>query len=404
MASDPQWRLASKDLPSIRWLGKGLSGYVYETTWLGNRYTRKDFPLGSVKRNYVFENEAKSLVDLDHPNIVKYFGYTVGKSSCSLLQEYVDENLQSALEKRIDAQRKMRLSSSISSTSEARILDVDEIKRSISNQAVVGSKTFQSVIPFQLPEAVDIMLQIAEGVKYLHDNEIAHGDLKPNNVLLHYLKPAQMIVKVADYGLVETKKLIKLVPKRSRHFEALMWKAPERLNELLGPLTENSDDPFTDSDTDSDGNTESYELFSKTRLAMADVFSFGLICLHLLGAEPIYPNWSLTQIREERMKYDRLQAPPAIPNNLKVLIVSCLEPQPSKRITFRGIYSMLKELLSKQLPLWSMPLELHSLVYHRMLLLSIYLLQVLSNDMIALMFQGHVLREHTVQDSRNCFT
>jgi serine/threonine protein kinase len=259
----------------------------------------------------------------------------------------VDDNLQSIIEKRMEAQNKS--SGSISHGS--RILDVDEIKRSISNQDMaVGSKMSESATPFKLPEAVDIMLQIATGMKYLHDNEIAHGDLKPNNVLLYISKSGQMIVKLADYGLVETKKRIKLVSKRTRHFEVLMWKAPERLEELLGPVSKNSDDPFTESDTDSDEEMESSVNFEKSRLAMADVYSFGLICLHILGGELLDPDLSLTRLREQRMKPIRPGPPSACPNYLRSMILSSLGPQSSRTPTFSGICSWLKASQSVQLP------------------------------------------------------
>jgi len=118
-------RLESKQLPSVRSLGKGLSGFIYETTWLGNRYARKDFPLGPVKRCYVFEKEVKPLFDLHHPNIVKCIGFTVEKSSCSLVQEYLDDDLQNTMQRRIEVQRKKNSSSTLRS----RVLNIDEIKR-----------------------------------------------------------------------------------------------------------------------------------------------------------------------------------------------------------------------------------------------------------------------------------
>lgn len=323
---------------------------------LGNRYTRKDFPLGSAKLNGVFEGETKSLLDLDHPNIVKCCGYTTGKSSCSLL-EHVDDGLQSTMEKRNEAQRKKNLVGS-NSTSRSRVLDVNEIKRLISRKMeerkmtdVDSSRMSESTVPFEVREVVSIIFQIATGMEYLHDNGIAHGDQKPKNVLLNST-PDERIVKLTDFGLIETKKRIKLVSKRSRHFEVLMWKAPEILEKLLGTLTKDSDDPFTESETDSDSETDTSDDFKSSKLAMADVYSFGLTCSHILGVELVHPDLSLTQLRKQRMRgFSPDFLPSACPEYLGFIIRSSLEPEPSSRPTFSKICELLEAAYeSKQLP------------------------------------------------------
>ncbi|KAG0556571.1 hypothetical protein KC19_11G063600 [Ceratodon purpureus] len=351
VASGPdQKRLDSKELPSICSLGKGLSGFIYETKWKGTKYARKDFPLGSEECNSVFKDEVKSLFALDDPNIVKCFGYTVGDSSCSLLLEYVDSNLQNTIQRSIEAQR-TKNSADSSGTLRLRIVDVDEVKGLLSsieeNRKITGvdegtSKTLgRSNIPFEVPEAVNIISQIVAGMKYLHDNRVVHGDLKPKNVLLSS-ESGSVKVKLADFGLVETKKRIKLVSKRTQHFEILMWKAPEQFEELLGPLAKDLDDPFTDSDTDDEDvrfvghGDDKFKI-----LAMSDVYSFGLTCSHILGGKLLCPNLSLTQLREQRMhiglKPEMLSA--TCPDFLRNLICSCLDFHPLSRPTFSHISS-----------------------------------------------------------------
>ena len=56
-----------------------------------------------------------------------------------------------------------------------------------------------------LVEAVSLMLQIGEGMKFMHDKGVAHCDLKPRNVLVNLEasssgKSRIFLVKIPDFG------------------------------------------------------------------------------------------------------------------------------------------------------------------------------------------------------------
>ncbi|KAK9459265.1 kinase-like domain-containing protein [Lipomyces oligophaga] len=54
-----------------------------------------------------------------------------------------------------------------------------------------------STVTFTLPQIKCYMVQLLEGIKYLHDNQILHRDIKAANLLIDN----QGILKIADFGL-----------------------------------------------------------------------------------------------------------------------------------------------------------------------------------------------------------
>jgi serine/threonine-protein kinase len=60
--------------------------------------------------------------------------------------------------------------------------------------------------PLKLEDAIDISLQISEGLSKAHDNDIVHRDLKPANVML----TKDDVVKILDFGLAKLRGQTKL--------------------------------------------------------------------------------------------------------------------------------------------------------------------------------------------------
>ncbi|KAG0701055.1 kinase-like domain-containing protein [Suillus ampliporus] len=70
-------------------------------------------------------------------------------------------------------------------------------------------------------DRLHILKQITEGLKYLHDNDVIHGDLTSNNVLV----AADGSPRLADFGVSNI--MIESHPAFSYHTGAVRWAAPE---------------------------------------------------------------------------------------------------------------------------------------------------------------------------------
>jgi len=132
---------------------------------------------------------------------------------------------------------------------------------------------------------IQIITAIAAGMKYLHDNKVAHGDLKPGNVLVTLKKRAGSsnsfddslaftTVKLVDFGVIESKSMSRCmtsVSSETREQDRMRWKAPELVHHGLKH------------DFDA--------------LAMGDVYSFGMTALEILSGEEPYsgldPKWRI---------------------------------------------------------------------------------------------------------------
>ena len=118
-----------------------------------------------------FKNEVEVWARLAHPNIVPFLGYAVDDGKCSIIMELMEGDLSFLMEERLRANRTLKS-------------------------------------PFSLFEAVDLMLQTAEGMRYLHDFKIVHRDLKSQNILVkrcQYFDEEYVYLEVADFGLSKTK-------------------------------------------------------------------------------------------------------------------------------------------------------------------------------------------------------
>ena len=149
---------------------EALGGNVFTTTWLDVPCAKKLFKDEMEEDEWL--EEAKILASLNHPNIVKFLCCNKYETIHSWGHFIAMEQMETSLYSLIKRLKK------------------------------VGTK-------LSIFQAVDIMSQIGYGMCYLHDNGVAHRDLKTSNVVVRSINAPHLQyslhVKVVDFGLSKAK-------------------------------------------------------------------------------------------------------------------------------------------------------------------------------------------------------
>ena len=179
------------------------------------------------------------------------------------------------------------------------------------------------------------MLQIGEGVNYLHDQRIVHRDLKSTNILVKTMKIGNVEyvhAKVADFGISKAKDRSTTYSDLTYNAGTPRWMPPELIR--LSSEIEGS--------SLSRINGEPNHPFK------CDTFSFGMVCYEILsGQEPFSDFENSRQIREMILSKERPILPTKsseCPLKLKSVIEKCWSHDPKERPTIRDICGELKYL------------------------------------------------------------
>jgi hypothetical protein len=275
-------------------LGIGAFGIVFECKFLGVVAAAKIWT--NCINKEAAEEEASLFSKLQHPNVVQFIGYGVKESQPVIVSELMSTDLRKYL---------------------------DEKKE----KAGEGS-------PLPLLVAMNILLQIAEAMNYLHEKGVMHRDLKANNVLINVvegpdgqLSSSSVQVKLTDFGEAKLKL-------HDSWYTTLMvgttvWRAPEVFE------VEENREKYTQS---------------------ADVYSFSMVCFEVLTGDVPFrgkPRGTLLQNIRDGVR-PQLPDVDYCPEYLSALIRKCWATNAVERPQFPEICQRLVDYKARVLkhPYW----------------------------------------------------
>ncbi|PKA53797.1 Light-sensor Protein kinase [Apostasia shenzhenica] len=271
--------MGSKDFLVKRRLDGG--GQYKEVHWMGESFALRHVfcDVNSMAA------EISLLTSISHPNVLSYnFVFSDDdRKECFVLMELMNKDLCSHIREISSARRR---------------------------------------VPFPLLVAVDIMLQIARGMEFLHSRKIYHGDLNPSNILLRSRNASSdgyLHVKITGFGQSSAKNNTKHLnsPRfAEKSANPCIWCAPEA-------LTANSAAKFTEK---------------------GDVYSFAMICFELLTGKIPFED---DHLQGEKMSRsiragERPLFPSSSPKYLTSLTKKCWNRDPTLRPSFSSICRILR--------------------------------------------------------------
>ncbi|XP_021351231.1 serine/threonine-protein kinase HT1-like [Mizuhopecten yessoensis] len=225
-------RIEFDELDMRKKIGHGGFGDIYCARWKGTVVAVKKLRVQRVskKRLQEFTSEVQVFCALDHPNIVKFIGACCETPSIAIVMEFMESCLFQILH--------------ISADSDT-ILTEDS--------------------------KLSIIIQISRGLAYLHEKNIAHCDIKSQNVLMDS-REGGYVAKITDFGLSmmrNSSDTSSTTHDQVRNIGTPRYSAPEVLRG---------------------------ELLDRAAMMRADVYSLGVVVFEIISEDEPFDSLNAKQI------------------------------------------------------------------------------------------------------------
>ena len=276
-------------------IDSGSSGMVAQYKWFGQNVAVKTVKSPGLSRKQ-FQEEAAILATVQHPFVVGMIGCAFEQKieTGLLVMELMEHDLHSVIVKRCPEPR-------------------------------------AGVSPFPLIVAIDIMLQIAEGMQYLQDHNILHRDLKAKNVLLNRCRRVRRSLSAAYRSFPDLASLLHTEDyyiAKLADFGIAKAKINSSLTMMVGTTPWRAPEVFKASDL----------VTAHHYTWQADVYSFAITCFEILTGKLPFEGVPNNNIYESivagiRPPLEGVEMSPT----LRVLIERCWATNPTERPSFTEI-------------------------------------------------------------------
>lgn len=290
-----EWEIDLSKLEIRYEVARGTYGTVYRGNYDGQDVAVKVLDWGedgyateaeTVSLRASFEKEVAVWHKLDHPNVTKFVGASMGTRELKIPQKKSPENWE------------------YSAPARACCVVVEYLP----GGTLKGYLIRNSRKKLAYKTVIQLALDLSRGLSYLHSQKIVHRDVKSENMLLD----SQRNLKIADFGVARVEAQN---PKdMTGETGTLGYMAPEVLN-------------------------------GKPYNRKCDVYSFSICLWEIYCCDMPYPNLSFAEVSSSVVRQNlRPDIPRCCPSALASIMRKCWDPNPEKRPEMDEVVTLLEAI------------------------------------------------------------